>query len=49
MEYKRFAKSYMLSVSEIIEEMSKIKLKQNKNAAGLFGAIANIENQVRKI
>ena len=47
--HERFAKLYALSTSEIREEMSKIKLKENKNLADFFEEISQIENQVRKI
>ena len=44
-----FSKSYALSVSDIREEVSKIKLKSNGNPADLLEAIADIDNQKRKI
>ena len=47
--HERFAKSYALSTSELIEEMSKTKLKENENPADFFEEISQIENQVRKI
>ena len=39
----------MLSASEIREETSKNKLKEDENPSDLFEAIAEIENQARKI
>ena len=42
-----FSKSYALSVSDIREEVSKIKLKSNRNPADLLEAIADIDNQKR--
>ena len=47
--HKRFAKLYALSTSELREEMSKIKLKENVNPEYFLKEISQIENQVSKI